>query len=77
MRHSRISVVSYPDSHGKLFTLDSCRLFCLKDVYSPSKQVWVYRYASVADYDPEWNIQFSTLTYNCTIPGSALGVHIY
>ena len=45
-----------------LFSLENKCLFCLKHVFPLAMKVWVYRYASIADYDPEWDKKFNTVT---------------
>jgi len=62
LQTNRISVAPYPEVNGRLYSLDNRRLFCLKRVYPADKQIWVYRYASISDYDTEWDNKFTTVT---------------
>ena len=49
------------------------RLFCLKSVYPPSKEISVNRYNSIGDYDREWDKKFSTVTAGTSIAVKSQG----
>ena len=44
-----IYMAPYPTVHGKLFSLDNRRLFCLKWVYPPHQAIAVHPFSTVTD----------------------------
>ena len=56
-----------PYKHGKLFSMDNRRLYCLKESFSAGRMIWVKKYPSVAAYDADhpkstsWGSKFSTI----------------
>ena len=56
-----------PYKHGKLFSMDNRRLYCVKENFSAGKMIWVKMYPSIAAYDADhpkstsWGSKFSTI----------------
>ena len=42
-----------PYKHGKLFSMDNRRLYCLKESFSAGRMIWVKKYPNVAPYDAD------------------------